>query len=225
MVSVCMATYNGEKYIIEQIRSILSQLQSYDELIISDDGSTDDTIRIIKSIPDARIKLFQNSFKNVVKNFEFSISQSVGDYIFLSDQDDLWHPKKVDQYLQTFQASNADLIVSNVAFINAAGISQPEEFYKQGFKAGTWENLKKNNFIGCAMAFKKHTKQWFLPFPEKIPMHDWWIGLVIGKKGTIKYIEEKLLFYRRHDHNVTSGKKSTFANIISWRWLIIKNLF
>ena len=224
MVSVCMATFNGEKFIKGQIESILVQLQPEDELIISDDGSTDSTLQIISSIQDSRIHIFKNSFRNVVKNFEFAINQSSGDYIFLSDQDDIWHEDKVAAYLNCFNESNADLIVSDVAFIDERGNNKKEQFYPKGFKGSTLTNLRKNNFIGCAMAFKEHTKKWFLPFPINTPMHDWWIGLTIGKKGTIKFLDQKLIYYRRHNDNVTSGKQSNLWNIIRWRWILIKNL-
>jgi len=89
MISVCIATYNGEKYIKEQLDSIINQLDKNDEIIISDDGSSDNTIKIIESYKDGRIVLYKNSFKNVVLNFEFAIDKSKGDYIFLSDQDDI----------------------------------------------------------------------------------------------------------------------------------------
>lgn len=224
MVSVCMATFNGEAFVKEQIDSILLQLQPEDELIVSDDGSSDSTLQIISAIGDPRIHIFKNSFKNVVKNFEFAISQSKGDYIFLSDQDDIWHDQKVKSYLKCFKESSADLVVSDVAIIDAQGNIKEVDFYPQGFNAGTFTNLKKNNFIGCAMAFRKHTKKWFLPFPKNTPMHDWWIGLAVGKKGTIKYLDQKLINYRRHSGNVTSGKKSSLWNIVSWRWILIKNL-
>lgn len=225
MVSVCMATFNGEKFIKEQIVSILSQLHSDDELIISDDGSTDSTLEIISALEDSRIHVYKNSFRNVVKNFEFAISKSKGKYIFMSDQDDIWHGQKVEAYLNCFKMTNADLIVSDVAFIDSDGNIKEDQFYPHGFKGDVMSNLIKNNFIGCAMAFKKHTKKWFLPFPANIPMHDWWIGLMIGKNGSVHYLDEKLIYYRRHDNNVTSGKKSGLWNIIKWRWILLKNLF
>lgn len=224
MVSVCMATFNGEKFVKKQIESILPQLNPEDELIISDDGSTDSTLKIVSDFDDSRIRIFKNSFRNVVKNFEFAINKSNGEYIFLSDQDDIWHQDKVAAYLKYFKESNADLIVSDVAFIDAHGNTTKDEFFPRGFKGGTLSNLKKNNFIGCAMAFKEDTKKWFLPFPTDTPMHDWWIGLAIGKKGMVRYLDRKLIYYRRHHQNVTSGKKSTLPNIIRWRWILIKNL-
>lgn len=225
MVSVCMATFNGEKFIREQIGSILVQLDSEDELIISDDGSTDSTLDVICSITDRRIKIYKNSFKNVVHNFEFAISKATGDYIFLSDQDDRWHEDKIKSYLECFDITNADLVISDVALIDSGGGKKLDRFYPNGFKMGTFENLKKNNFIGCAMAFKRHTKQWFIPFPNNIPMHDWWIGLVISKKGKVKFLDKKLIYYRRHGENVTTGMRSSFWSILRWRWILIKNLY
>ena len=225
MVSVCMTTYNGEKYVKEQIQSILIQLSAEDELIIADDGSTDKTLEIIEQIKDPRIKLFRNCFNNVVKNFEFTIGKSVGDIIFLSDQDDIWHQNKVEKYLNFFEKTCADLVISNVAIINQDGELHQEEFYKNEFKGAVYSNLIKNNFIGCAMAFKKETINWLLPFPPNLPMHDWWIGMVIGKRGKVSFLDEKLLYYRRHGGNVTTGKKSSFYNIIKWRWIIMKNLY
>ena len=96
MVSVCMATYNGGKYIKEQIDSILGQLSNNDELIISDDNSTDDTVDIINRISDSRVRLFFNKQKGYTNNFENALKQVRGDIIFLSDQDDIWMDNKVN---------------------------------------------------------------------------------------------------------------------------------
>src|SRR5690606_26359089 len=94
-ISVCMATYNGENHIEEQLESILKQLKDNDEVIISDDGYSDKTIELIKGFNDPRIKLFLNSFRNIILNFEFALSKATGDFIFLSDQDDIWYDNKV----------------------------------------------------------------------------------------------------------------------------------
>ena len=99
MISVCIATYNGEKYIKEQLDSILPQLKKLDEIIISDDKSKDKTLKIIKTLNDSRIKIFTNPKKGLISNFENAITKSSGDYIFLSDQDDIWHENKIQFYL------------------------------------------------------------------------------------------------------------------------------
>ena len=96
MISVCIATYNGERFIREQIDSILRQLSSDDEIIVSDDGSTDDTISIINSIDDKRIRIIEGPRKHSpTHNFECAMKEAKGYYIFLADQDDVWKPNKV----------------------------------------------------------------------------------------------------------------------------------
>lgn len=100
MISVCMATYNGEKYIKEQIDSILKQLGSDDELVISDDGSSDGTIDIILGYHDPRIHLYKGSFHSPAFNFENALKNATGDFIFLSDQDDIWYDNKVPEILK-----------------------------------------------------------------------------------------------------------------------------
>lgn len=225
-ISVCLCSYNGAQFIKDQLDSILSQIGQNDEIIISDDNSMDETIKIISSFKDDRIKVFKNlNKKGVVGNFENAIGKSVGDIIFLSDQDDIWHPNKVEKVLDFFKQTKADLVITDIALINSVGALKNGEFYQNRFKGSVYSNLLKNNFIGCAMAFKKNTVNWFLPFPPNLPMHDWWIGLVIGKRGKVSFLDEKLLYYRRHGCNVTSGKKSSFYNIIKWRWIIMKNLY
>ena len=104
MISVCIATYNGERFIREQIDSILRQLSSDDEIILSDDGSTDDTISIINSIDDKRIKIIEGPRKHSpTPNFECAMKESKGDYIFLAVQDDVWKPNKVEVCIKWLQ--------------------------------------------------------------------------------------------------------------------------
>ena len=115
-ISVCIATYNGEKYIKEQLDSILVQLGEDDEVIIGDDGSTDLTLDIIKSYNDPRIKIYKNSFKNLILNFESTLEKAKGDYIFLSDQDDVWLPNKVKDSLKDL--FKYDVVISNCKVVN-----------------------------------------------------------------------------------------------------------
>jgi len=102
-ISVCMATYNGERYLKEQLDSILKQLSFTDEIIISDDGSQDRTIEIIESFGDSRIKLFHSTQQNLIYNFENALSKASGDIIFLSDQDDIWYENKVEKSMYHLQ--------------------------------------------------------------------------------------------------------------------------
>ena len=165
-ISVCLATYNGEKYIKEQLDSILPQLSANDEIIISDDNSTDDTINIIRSLNDERIKIYVNKTKGIVKNFENALNNASGDIIFLSDQDDVWKNDKVKKILSAFSSDNSlTLVFSNAEIIDENGVSKNYRFFKDN-KANDTSLLKtffKNQFLGCTIAFKSELKLKILP--------------------------------------------------------------
>jgi len=227
LISVCIATYNGEKYIKDQLDSILVQLKADDEVIISDDSSTDKTIEIIKSLNDKRIVLYANQkFKSPIFNFENSLSYARGDYIFLSDQDDIWVANKV-QVMKSFLV-DFDLVLSNTDIIDANGNILKKSFYKMnGSQKGLLKNMVKNSYLGCTMAFNQKILQKSLPFPKDIAMHDWWIGLIAEIYGETYFIDEKLIHYRRHGSNASpAGEKShyTLSKKISFRLIMIKNL-
>ncbi len=226
-ISVCMATYNGEKYIRKQIESILIQLNADDELIISDDSSTDDTVEIIKSIGDNRIILFEKQqFKSPIFNFENALKYAQGEIIVLADQDDIWKENKIEtikKYMQDY-----DVVISDADIIDEHGKILQDSFYKlNGSKSGFAKNIVKNSYIGCAMAFNKKILDKSLPFPRDIPLHDWWIGLIGEMYGKTYFIEDKLISYRRHENNASpTGEKSKYSTLrkISFRISLMKNL-
>ncbi len=219
MISVCMATYNGEKYLKEQIDSILCQLNSNDELIISDDGSTDGTIEIIEGYNDGRIKLYKNSFHNFVANFEFALKQVQGDYVFLCDQDDIWLENKIatmSGYLDEY-----DLVMSDCRLI-AEDKSVLFDSYFQLRKShkGLMRNLIINSYMGCCMAFRRQLLSYVLPFPHQICSHDMWIGLVAELKGNIFLLPQQLILHRRHGRNASAtGEKSRYS---LWHQLVYR---
>lgn len=210
MKSVCIPTYNGEKYIREQLESILVQLEPEDEVIISDDSSTDNTIEIIKSINDTRIKLFLgNSFKSPIFNLENALYHSTGDIIFLADQDDIWKKGKVDKIVELM--NNYDCVVTDATVVDKEfNVIEQSFFSLNKSKKGLLRNLIKNGYLGCCMAFNRKILEKSLPFPKDIPMHDSWIGLVAEKYGCVLFLNESYLFYRRHGENasITSEKSS-----------------
>ena len=119
-VSVALATYNGQEFLKEQIDSIINQLGDGDELIISDDGSTDATIEIINFyLIDHRVRLYKNPDKGVIKNFENAINKTRNEIIILSDQDDVWLPNKVNYIKSEFNDNNANLIVTAAKRVNS----------------------------------------------------------------------------------------------------------
>jgi glycosyltransferase involved in cell wall biosynthesis len=208
-ISVCMASYQGERYIALQLRSILTQLSGDDEIIIVDDGSTDGTCNEISALNDPRIVLLRNgNNQGVLRAFERSLSRSSGGIVFLSDQDDLWLPNKVDTVLQEFTRDpDLMLVASDATLIDEDGAKIGDSFYAQRgkFRAGLWSNVLIGKFHGCTMAIRSTLLRKALPFPPgRLVHHDTWIGCVnalIG--GKTRYIAEPLVAYRRHSTNVT----------------------
>nr|WP_263324821.1 glycosyltransferase family 2 protein [Neobacillus sp. Marseille-Q6967] len=224
-VSVAMATYNGEKFLQQQIDSILSQLSSEDELIISDDHSTDQTLKIIDKYTkgDHRVKLFMNEEKGVTSNFENAIKRTQNDIVFLSDQDDVWKPEKV-QTVKSYYEKNPhiQMIMSDITVVDNDLNPTIESFYEfRGSRSGVMKNIIKNSYIGCAMSFRRELKSKILPIPRNVPMHDMWIGLVADMNHSALLIPEKLIYYRRHDQTVTTVENtSTLKQKLLWRFQI-----
>jgi glycosyltransferase involved in cell wall biosynthesis len=224
-VSVCMATYNGARFMKQQLDSILVQLGTGDELIVVDDASTDSTWRILCDIRDRRVRLFRNEQnKGVVLTFERAVSNAKGDYVFLSDQDDIWRQGKVKQVLAVFEKEpSVSLVVTNGVKIDENNCSLEVTMFSREnpAKLGLLQTLKRNLYQGSLMAFKRGILQAALPFPEGIPMHDSWIGLVNCIVGKTYYLDEELLYYRRHDANVTRDERAPVWKMITDRWRLL----
>ena len=212
MISVCIATFNGEHYIQEQLDSILPQLTEGDEIIISDDSSTDRTIEIIKRYQSAYITLLENqTFKSPTFNFENALKHAKNELLFLSDQDDVWEKNKVETMLKHLQTY--DLVLSDASIINAEDLEIEPSFFTLNYsRAGLIHNLMKNSYIGCTMAFNRNVLTHALPFPKNIPMHDWWLGMVAELFGNVYFCKKPLTRYRRHNTNVSaSADKSPYS--------------
>lgn len=211
-----MATFNGEEFIIQQIQSILNQLDITDELIISDDGSTDKSISLIESLNDKRIKIFpDNNFKSPIYNFENALKHAVGDYIFMSDQDDLWIENKVKIMVEQMELGY-DLVISDCELVDQNLIKwNPSYFHFNKSGPGIIKNIIKNSYMGCCMAMSKRLLDTCLPFPRNLPMHDSYIGLVGELKFKVKFINVPLLLHRKHLNNSssTSTGKSNYSLI------------
>lgn len=226
-VSVAMATYNGEKFIKEQVDSILSQLGPNDEIIVSDDRSTDNTIQILKGYNDSRIKIYTNKGKGIISNFENAIYYCENDIIFLCDQDDVWLPNKVQVIKDYFKEhKDVNLILSD-CYVTDGNLKVTNESFFQirNSKKGILRNIIKNSYLGCAMVFRKKLKQVILPMPENTPMHDMWIGVLAEMTGNVLLVNDKLFYYRRHDFNATKiNKKLDIYKFTKWRKDLVVNL-
>jgi glycosyltransferase involved in cell wall biosynthesis len=206
-VSVCMAAYNGEKYVEQQLQSILSQLGSQDEVIIVDDKSTDRTRDKILSIVDPRIHMVWHSTNcGVVATFEDAVRNATGDVIFLADDDDIWAPEKVAKVLDVFrQNESVKIVLTAISVINQEGNISADTIYsnRKKFNSGFWANVLMNHYQGSAMAFRSTLLTAILPFPKNVGfLHDAWIGTRNARRGgKVAYIDTPLLFYRRHPDN------------------------
>lgn len=222
-----MAVYNGANYIREQIASILSQLGDNDELIIVDDASLDDTVAIIDSYNDRRIRIVHQEYnRGVVQSFGHALQEAGGEIIFLADQDDVWRTDKVEKFLEIFRAyPDITLLMSDLAIMDAAGNTILESRFKtKKFHPGVLHNLMRNSYQGSTMAFRRSILDYCLPFPCDIPMHDMWIGLVNQFVGKVMFINDPLLFYRRHGSNKSPETHASLMQMIYWRWSLMKNL-
>ncbi len=203
-VSVCMTVYNGEKYVRQQIESVLSELQLDDELLIYDDLSTDTTVKVIEEFGlDKRVKFRKNATKlGILKNFERVLQEAQGDYIFLCDQDDVWLPGKVKVCVNALKKHT--LIVTDCIVVDQnLDVISPSFFELRHSGAGVLKNIWKNSYLGCCMAFRKELLDCSLPMPTKMPMHDMWLGLVAEANGSVLFINETLSLYRRHESSAS----------------------
>jgi glycosyltransferase involved in cell wall biosynthesis len=222
-ISVCIPTYNGSLYIAEQLKSILNQLSPHDEVIISDDRSTDNTLEVIRGLDDDRIKIYphpqiDNPYKGtfrtihaVYRNVEHALEKVAGDVIFLSDQDDIWLPGKVARVMHEFERG-IELTLHDTTVVDGHGKMLMSSFF-DGFSHPSWNWMRfvvKNFYMGSSMAFSRRVLERALPFPEIGLGHDTWIACVEWTHGRhISFIEEPLMLYRRHENNVSaSGEKS-----------------
>lgn len=208
-VSVAMAVYNGERYINEQIDSIIHQLGDDDELVISYNESNDSTYEIIKQYEskDSRVKCHLCDEKGVIPNFNNAIMNCNGQIILLADQDDVWNKEKITRIKEVFLNEKIILVVHNCTFIDKNGESIPGDLFKRrNARKGLLKNTIINSYQGCCMAFRKSLVNVICPIPRDVAMHDQWIGLCAEKVATATFLDESLIQYRRHGNNVSDNR-------------------
>lgn len=230
MISVCIATYNGEAFIKEQIASILAQLSEGDEVIVSDDGSTDRTVEYIQSFNSPLIRIVYNEGEHgYTPNFENALREAKGDYIFLSDQDDIWKPNKVKVCMEYLK--NYTMVISDADIIDRESKHLFDSYFQMRHsRNGLIPNLVRFSYLGCLLAFRRELCNKALPFPPDYHMstHDNWLTMVALTYYSVKVTDEKLISYRRHDNNASSGgfqRTTSFAFKIRYRCYLIKWLF
>lgn len=223
-LSVCLAAYNGELFISDQIASILAQLGDHDELLIGDDCSTDNTVKIILSFNDPRIQIHTSTVNiGCVKNFERLIDLANGDVIFLSDQDDIWENNKVVSVKKILlEYPNVTIVHHALALMDDKGVVYKKwrKNLKEGCLSSKFFLLKqmvRGQMYGCALAFRSSLKPYILPIPENAYAHDDWIALVSGVMGKIYSLNKPLIRYRQHANNYTVKNKLSYVNKVKIR--------
>lgn len=233
LVEILLATYNGEKYISHQLDSILNQTYKNIRILIHDDGSTDNTLKIIKEYqneyPD-RIFLIDDGIKTggAVWNFEHLMKYSNAEYIMFSDQDDVWLPEKIEITLHEFikteeKNKNTPILVYTDAIVVDDELKiLNESFWKytkiRGDKISLGRALETSLGLGCTMMFNRSLRNLSIPFPKSAIAHDMWVSLVAVSLGIVRYINKSTILYRQHRTNVSGAEKSNTL-------ILLKNLF
>lgn len=211
LVSIAMATYNGAKYIEEQLQSIIQQTYSNIEIVIVDDCSKDNTIEIIQQLQQQYnfIHVFVNEANSgVTKTFEKAIIKCKGEFIAISDQDDIWELNKIEILVN--EIGNHDAVYSNSLLVDASGQSLNKSFtsimnMKTYYRGAPF--LLSNSVPGHTILMKQTFVQNILPFPPKM-LFDLWIGFCAAGNNGIKFVDKTLVKYRQHDTNTIGTRDS-----------------
>jgi glycosyltransferase involved in cell wall biosynthesis len=231
-VEVIVCTFNGERFIDEQLFSIRKQSRQVDWITVRDDGSSDRTLRHLErhASADGRLRLVRNPQNlGYAQNFGQGLAQATGDIVFLSDQDDIWAEDKVARMLALFDDPTTHLTFSDGTLIDAKSqpVKGPNVLHGYGltlahladFQSNPMRYLLRRNFInGAAMALRRTAAQSALPIPSRFP-HDYWLALWLARTGGIRCLHQPLYAYRQHDANlIGSGRSSKLDAILAiWR--------
>lgn len=229
-ISIVMAAYNGEKFIREQIDSILIQMEDKDELIVSCDPSSDNTESILYEYAkkDERIRIFHNSehSKGLVSNFENALKNCSGDIIFYSDQDDIWLEGKLKKVYEAFNNPKVSVVIHDAKLVdqNLKVLEESTFALRGGARSTIIGNLVRLSYIGCCMAFRGDLLSVVLPLATKGRSHDWWTGCICMCYGKMAVINEPLILHRMHVDNATPKKRPPLSYQISVRWRIVSQI-
>lgn len=227
MIDILMSTFNGDRFLVEQIDSILSQDHAEFRLVVRDDGSTDDTVRILNEYAkrDKRIALIRDDHENLGASGSFFklVQHSDGELIMLADQDDIWLPEKVSrtfsrmgQLIEKHGKEKPLAVFTDLTVVNEklAVISDSFWSYQKLDPqiSQDWRSLLAQNVVtGCTMMFTEAAKSVILPYALPAMMHDHWIAAMVAKSGHIAYLPEPTVHYRQHGHNVEGARSAGFS--------------
>ncbi|HAL45300.1 MAG: hypothetical protein A2Y12_06460 [Planctomycetes bacterium GWF2_42_9] len=222
-IDIILTTYNGERFLNQQLDSILNQSSKGWKLVIRDDNSTDNTKTIIKNYagkyPD-KIKLIEDNKGNLglVRNFETLLKSSQSEYIMFCDQDDVWLPYKIELTFNAMQSAKNQYSDSPILIYTDLKIVDEElktiadsfwKFHKISPQIDGQLNkiIYRNIVTGCTIMINKKLKDISMPFPPEVRLHDWWLAINAAKNGKLKFVPQQTILYRQHSKNVIGGKK------------------
>ena len=226
--SVCMAAYNGERFIGEQIESILADLGPQDELIIVDDKSTDGTAHLVASLADSRIRLFRSETnERYVRTFGKAAALARGDYIFLADQDDVWVSGRTSRMIDAL--GKTAMVAGNVALFGGPEENAPWSLHAKdsGRRLANIVGVMVGYrpYYGCAMGFRRDFADVVLPMPSFLyESHDLWMALAGNLAGEMTHLEEPVLYRRLHEDNETPRNWRRLDRILKARWMLLRAL-
>ncbi|MCQ2344592.1 MAG: glycosyltransferase family 2 protein [Paludibacteraceae bacterium] len=217
MVEIVLSSYNGSRFIDQQIESIANQTFGDWLLTVRDDGSQDDTVQRLESWQNRlgeRMRIMPSEGNvGVVRSFELLLGFSKGDYVMMCDQDDVWLPRKVEMTLEMMkeeEKKNSGKAVAVFTSINLVdGELKPKgmTFFEQNHFdfpfAKTFNNICVCNCVaGCTMMLNRNALRVALPFAESVPAHDWWVAAKVARNGILSVLETPTMLYRLHGNNV-----------------------
>ena len=217
-ISIAMATYNGEKYLQEQLDSFVQQTRQPDELVVTDDCSTDGTLEILTDFSKTapfNVAVHQNERNyGYCGNFSQALIRSSGDLVFLSDQDDVWFPSKIERLVQAAEDTPEALVLMNDAVLthgdlSETGLTKLGQIRSAGFSEDSF-------VMGCCAAVRRDLLDLCLPIPEGFPAHDnWVVGIADGMRRK-RVIPEVLQYYRRHGDNTSQFIANRTRRVSRW---------
>lgn len=208
-VSIVLCTYNGSRFLAEQVQSILAQTYPIEELIISDDASTDDTLVLAQTLAagDKRIRVIAlNSNIGFSANFQQAILQATAPLIAISDQDDSWHPEKIERMVNALEPDAQLIYCDSVKFRESIPASPKSSTKNMRMEGSDPKKIAVYNTVsGHAMLFRKELNKLSFPMPAGV-YYDWWLAMIAMANGRVQFLPDILVYQRMHDHNVTLTK-------------------
>lgn len=226
-ISVVLCSYNGARFIQEQVQSILAQTYPIQELIIVDDDSGDDTVTIVEGLAsmDKRIKLYRNPQNmGFSANFEKALLLATTDIIAIADQDDYWHPEKIQKMMFAWHPEIPLIYCDSVRFSNELPVHPQPNKKNRKLEGDDPKCIAMFNTIsGHAMLLRKSLLEKALPIPPAV-YYDWWLAVVAMCNGAVQFLPEILVYQRAHDQNVTIQKMSERALRKQFKQMLVKHL-